>query len=158
MIRDGIRRGVALACLAPLLAVHAPLRAQETAAAPLDLLLAPVSSGSAADDWKLADPPRIVWGRRAFFTGLGLIGIGVLSLLMAQRGAVEYDRTGIPADRDRAETWTGIMFASFGAGAALAVTGAVLWFAPEADEGGVGAALVPGPGGRGLSLGLTARW
>ncbi|NMB74583.1 MAG: hypothetical protein GYA21_05575 [Myxococcales bacterium] len=150
------KRIVAGVCLVPALAWSLPSGAQE--ASPLDLSLAPLSSGGAAEALKPPEPLRTVWGRRAFFTGLALIGFGVLSLVVAKGAAGEYDRTGITSDRDRAESWAGIMFASFGAGAALAVAGAVLWFAPRSDDGAFQAALAPGPEGRGLSLGITARW
>lgn len=150
------KKSVAVACLVSALAWHLPSPAQEPG--PLDLSLAPAASGGAAQALKPQEPLRTVWGRRAFFTGLGLVGFGVLSLVVARGAAGEYDRTGIPSDRDRAESWTGIMFASFGAGAALAVTGAVLWFAPRSDDSAFQAVLAPGPEGRGLSLGFAARW
>jgi hypothetical protein len=68
-----------------------------------------------------------VWGNLAFWSGVGLAGFGGLSAILAVSAASDY-RTGTdPSAEDRIRSWTGVMWAGLGAGAALCATGVTLW-------------------------------
>jgi hypothetical protein len=103
--------------------------------------------------------PQRRWGRICFFGGLGAAAVGGAALAVAMGAADDYNRNGIPSDKSRAATWTGVMYLGFGAGAALIVTGAALWLtAPPDPEAPPLPAAVPTPDGRGLVLTVGGRW
>jgi TolB-like protein len=93
------------------------------------------------------------WGHVTFWSGLGLAALGGVGAGMASEAAGDYE-SGDLDGWDQSRTWSGVMWAGFGAGAALLITGAVLWaLAPdEAPPAAVGVA--PAAGGEGLVLGL----
>lgn len=79
--------------------------------------------------------PGKVAGHAAFWTGVGAVGFGFVSLGRALVEADAYRRTLSSAAREYAREWTGGMWAGFGAGLALMTTGVVLWvLSPERQE------------------------
>ncbi len=97
------------------------------------------------------------WGHVTFWSGLGLAALGGVGAGMASEAAGDYE-SGDLDGWDQSRTWSGVMWAGFGAGAALMVTGAVLWaLAPDqAPPAAVGVG--PAAGGEGLVLGIGGSW
>ena len=102
-------------------------------------------------------PPRPynLWGHVTLWSGVGLVALGGVSAWQASYAGSEYDKHGDPADRDASRTWSGIMWASFGVGAALVATGITLW-ALEPSDRSTTATVVPLPDGAVFTLG--GRW
>jgi TolB-like protein len=99
-------------------------------------------------------PPRPynLWGHVSLWSGVGLVALGGVSAWQAGAAGAEYDKYGKPADKDASRTWSGVMWAGFGAGAALVATGIVLW-ALEPSGGSTAATVIPLPDGAVFSLG-----
>ena len=76
--------------------------------------------------------PKMLWGHVAFWSGLGVAaGLGGVGMGKALSSKKDYDAGDLDA-KSSMETWTGVMYAGFGTGAALMVTGVVLWvLAPD---------------------------
>ncbi|MBW1811817.1 MAG: PEGA domain-containing protein [Deltaproteobacteria bacterium] len=75
--------------------------------------------------------PKMLWGHVAFWSGLGVALVGGAGLANALVEQKNYDKGDLGA-KSLMETWTGVMYAGFGTGAALMVTGVVLWIlAPD---------------------------
>ena len=83
------------------------------------------------------------------------MALGGISAWQAGAAGSDYDKYGKPSDRDASRTWSGIMWAGFGVGAALAATGIVLW-ALEPSDGSTSATVIPLPDGAAFTLG--GRW
>ena len=74
------------------------------------------------------------WGHASFWTGLGLLAFSGVAALQIP-GAQDDYRGGDWEAGDDVQTWSGLMFASLGTGAALVVAGVVLWIlAPSESE------------------------
>jgi hypothetical protein len=101
-------------------------------------------------------PPRPynLWGHVTLWSGVGLVALGGVSAWQASAAGSEYDKYGKSSDRDASRTWSGVMWAGFGVGAALVATGIVLWALEPSD--GTTATVVPLPDGAVFSLG--GRW
>jgi len=96
-----------------------------------------------------------LWGHVTLWSGVGLVVLGGVSAWQAGAAGSEYDKYGKPSDKDASRTWSGVMWAGFGTGAALVVTGIVLW-ALEPDEVSTAGTVIPLPDGAVFSLG--GRW
>lgn len=104
--------------------------------------------------------PENLWGNVTFWTGAGLVVLGGSSLGYAIMLGNEYD-DGNRELKSRIETMTGVMYAGFGAGAALMITGLVLWILSpdeaswaERNNGYLGVMSM----GNGLVLSAGGRW
>jgi len=60
------------------------------------------------------------WGHAAFWLGLGFVGFGGIATWQSHQA-------GLDANRDASSAWAGTMYASYGLGLALMVTGITLW-------------------------------
>ena len=75
--------------------------------------------------------PEILWGHVTFWSGVGFTALGGVGLGSALKLRDDYN-AGDRSAKNKIVTWTGVMYAGFMAGAALMVTGAVLWnLAPD---------------------------
>lgn len=99
--------------------------------------------------------PYNFWGHVTMWSGVGLVTLGGISAWLASDFGTAYDKWGDPRDRDVSRNLSGVMWAGFGAGAALIATGIVLW-ALEPEEGSTAATVIPLPDGAVFSLG--GRW
>ena len=74
------------------------------------------------------------WGHVSFWSGIGLLafsGVSAIEVIVER----ENYKDGDWGAGDRVRTWSGLMFASLGVGAALVATGLFLWaMAPEESE------------------------
>lgn len=95
-----------------------------------------------------------LWGHVTMWSGAGVAAIGFLSMGLAMKEADAYDR-GEVNSLSKTRTFTGLMWAGFGAGAALMATGLLLWLLDDGAPAAVG--LSPVPGG-GASLGVVGRF
>ncbi|MBW1809003.1 MAG: PEGA domain-containing protein [Deltaproteobacteria bacterium] len=78
--------------------------------------------------------PLDKWGHASFWSGLGLLAFSGVSAIQIAFARDDY-QAGDWGAQDKVRTWSGLMFASLGTGAALAVTGVVLWIlAPSEAE------------------------
>ncbi len=101
---------------------------------------------------------RSGWGHVAFWSGLGALAFGGVAMGVSMQAAADFD-DGDWSARDSSKTWAGVMWTGFGLGAALMVTGTVLWLIEPDDEApatAVGAA--PTAAGDGLLLGISGRF
>ncbi len=115
------------------------------------------AGGSVTSAAPAPTPAMTTWGHITFWSGLGLAALGGVGAGMASEAAGDYE-SGDLDGWDQSRTWSGVMWAGFGAGAALMITGAVLWaLAPDqAPPAAVGVA--PAAGGEGLVLGIGGSW
>ncbi|HUU04178.1 MAG TPA: DUF2380 domain-containing protein [Myxococcota bacterium] len=118
----------------------------------------PAGIVSAAPSW------LNTWGHVAFWSGTGLAVLGTIALVVGMQNGDAYADSnqsyGARLDAlDRSRSWSGVMWAGYGAGFALMATGAAFWIW-EAVSGSPGptTAIAPTPDGRGLVLGLGGRW
>ena len=89
------------------------------------------------------------WGPGLFWSGVAATGLGVVSAVLAKKAADDESERGDFDAGKRSQTWTGVMYVGFGAGAVLMVTGLVLWLTPGQDESEsrYAAGVVPARGG-----------
>ncbi len=104
-----------------------------------------------------------ITGHVAFWSGLAFTAFGGVALSQGWLAADEYRDELDPASKDTARTWTGLMYAGFGAGVALMAAGAVLWaLEPDWDAALVkttpAAAAGPTLDGKGVVFSLGGRW
>lgn len=109
------------------------------------------------------------WGHVTFWTGSGLLLVGVISGAAAKASADEYADTSLFPD-ERADALTmsqalsGVMWSGVLTGTALMTTGVILWLvAPDDQEEPVSetipaAAVAPLPDGSGAVLTIGGRW
>jgi len=96
--------------------------------------------------------PYSLWGHVTLWSGVGLVALGGVSAWQASASGAEYDKYGKTSDKDASRTWSGVMWAGFGLGAALIATGITLWaLEPSADS--TAATVIPLPDGAVFSLG-----
>jgi len=75
--------------------------------------------------------PEMLWGHVTFWTGVGLVALGGVGLGQGLSLQKDYDAGDLNAE-SKMKAWTGVMYAGFGAGAAMMITGVVLWIlAPD---------------------------
>ena len=96
-------------------------------------------------------PMLTLVGHITFWSGLGLCALGGAATGLALSAASNYENGDLSA-KNAAKTWTGVMYAGFGVGAAAMITGAVLWFLPDSGPG-LSAAVTPADDGAVFSLG-----
>ncbi len=75
-------------------------------------------------------------GHVSFWTGLGFAAFGGASTAVAKNRGDEYNTRGRSSDKAKSRTWSGLMWAGFGAGAALMTTGLVLRLVKPGERGG----------------------
>ncbi len=141
--------------------IFVPLAAElGVGAAPApDRAAAPAAAPSAADEAP-AKPmsTHTLVGHITFWSGLGLAALGGVSVAMSMDAASDYEKGDLGA-KETSRSWAGVMWAGFGLGGALLLTGAVMWLLPaEAQEAGVIAGAAPSAGGDGLTLTLGGRF
>jgi hypothetical protein len=73
-------------------------------------------------------------GHAAFWTGILLCGFGFVSAMEARSYALAYDNALDDEVKQKSEIWAGTMWASFGLGAVLTITGIVLWAATPSSK------------------------
>lgn len=102
-------------------------------------------------------PALTLWGHVGVWSGVGCLALGAAGLGMGLKYASDFDGGDLSAE-DKARTWTGVMWAGFGLGAALVATGVVLWLLAPGEAPGSGAGVGPTSDGRGLALSFGGRW
>ncbi|HOX47202.1 MAG TPA: DUF2380 domain-containing protein [Myxococcota bacterium] len=129
-------------------------------------LAAPASAGAApmdpAPEAEAAAPSKpmstyTLVGHVTFWSGLGLCALGGAGLGLSMGAASDYEGGDLGA-KDTSRTWAGVMWAGFGLGGALLITGVVMWLLPEAEEAGVSAVAAPMADGDGFTLTLGGRF
>lgn len=101
--------------------------------------------------------PYSTWGHVAVWSGVGLLALGGVGAGLASSAASDYEGGDVGA-WDTSRTWTGVMYAGFGVGAALVATGVVLWLLPTDEEPPATAAAGPTADGQGLVISIGGRW
>jgi len=97
-------------------------------------------------------------GHVTFWSGVGLVALGGAGLGLSMSAASDFKAGDIVA-RDTSQTWAGVMWAGFGLGGALLITGVVMWLLPEeTQETGLSAAAAPTADGDGFTLTLGGRF
>ncbi len=109
--------------------------------------------------------PYKTWGHVTFWSGAGLLTLGVICAFPAKGAADDYYNESKSLDErvaglDNSRLWTGAMWAGLGTGLALMTTGVVLWLlkSPKAEDADTTAAVGPTPDGAGLVLTFGGRW
>jgi hypothetical protein len=95
-------------------------------------------------------------GHGCFWSGLAVAAFGGVATYLMTTAQDDY-RAGEWGAEGDITTWAGLMWAGYGLGAALMITGTVLWLLPTEEaraEPGVGLSLVGAPLPGGLSLGV----
>jgi TolB-like protein len=106
--------------------------------------------------------PMNTWGHVTFWSGLGTTALGVACMIASMseadiyKDSAEYWEDRLDA-RDKSETYAGLMWTGYAVGAALMVTGIILWVL-EPDEPGATATVSTTPDGQGMVFGVTGRW
>jgi TolB-like protein len=128
---------------------------------------APAASGSGPKDAApaaVAEAPAkpmstaTLVGHVTFWSGVGLCALGGVGLGLSMNAASDYEKGDLGA-KDTSKTWAGVMWAGFGLGGALLITGVVMWLLPEqTQEAGVTAAAAPTADGDGFTLTLGGRF
>ncbi len=95
-----------------------------------------------------------LWGHVTLWSGAGVSALGFAFLGLALKEADAYDN-GEVNSLGKTRTFTGLMWASFGAGAALMATGLILWLLDDGAPAAVAATPLPGGG---ASLGVVGRF
>ncbi|HOX46715.1 MAG TPA: CsgG/HfaB family protein [Myxococcota bacterium] len=99
-----------------------------------------------------------VWGHVTTWTGVGLLVLGGVSTYLAWDAGQDWEDTGLESGarldaRATSRTWAGVMWAGYGAGAALVLTGVLLWtLGPE--EPPLTTSAAPLADGTGFVLGI----
>jgi hypothetical protein len=105
-------------------------------------------------------PDYSSWGHAAFWPGLALLALGGAGAGLSSGAADDYAH-GDRGAADTSRTWAGVMWGGFVGGAALTLTGVVLWalsgddYDPARDDD---AMLSVTPTADGASVGLSGRW
>jgi len=107
--------------------------------------------------------PLDTWGHAAFWSGAGLLvlGGGAMIVSMHEGSVYQNDDETHEARLDAAgksRAWAGVMWAGYGAGAALLATGITLWLLDDDAPGTTTAGAAPTPDGSGWVFGLGGRW
>jgi hypothetical protein len=103
-------------------------------------------------------------GHVTFWVGVGALAFGGISTWRAVSHANDFCDTRDPDEKSSSRTWTGLMWAGYGAGAVLIATGIVMWaVAPDkvpatAKTGSPTLALAPMFNGRDFGLSLKGGW
>ena len=104
------------------------------------------------------------WGHASFWTGIGLLTFSGVSAIEVVVNREAY-KDGEWGAGDKVRTWSGLMFASLGVGAALTAAGVFLWaMAPEESEWieewveNQKASVAVTPDGSGVVFTLGGRW
>lgn len=133
----------------------------------------PSLDSTAADGAFPPDPPGVAseapgrpmntWGHAAFWSGTGLVVLGGAAMFISMHEGSVYqnDDETHEARLDAAgksRTWAGVMWAGYGAGAALLATGIVLWVLDADASSAVTAGAASAPDGTGLVFGIGGRW
>ena len=112
-----------------------------------------------------ASDPYKTWGHATFWSGAGLMTLGLVFALPAQSAANDYNDMSKAlkyraASLDNSRPWAGAMWAGLATGAALMTTGVVLWLldSPMTEDADTSAAIVPTLDGAGAVLTLGGRW
>lgn len=108
---------------------------------------------------KTETDPYSLWGHASFWSGVGVVAFGGAAAGLSAAAASDYEGGDLGAE-DSSRTWAGVMYASFGVGAALITTGVLLWLlGPEkAPEGGTTAAVIPDADGNGVVFSFGWSW
>jgi hypothetical protein len=141
------------------------LNSARTTTHPDDLPLAPEldlgyqRAGGLKLERAAPDRTLLYAGHGCFWSGLAVAAFGGVATYMMTAAQDDYRRGDWGAEDD-ITTWAGLMWAGYGLGAALMITGTVLWLLPTEDGAagappGAGLGLVGGPLPGGLSLGLS---
>ncbi|RMD60433.1 hypothetical protein D6833_09665 [Candidatus Parcubacteria bacterium] len=116
----------------------------------------PPAAGIAGASAEKQTPAMKKWGHITFWTGVGCLAIGGVGLGLGKAAADDYKKGDISA-WDKSRNWTGVGFAALGVGAALAITGVVLWtLSPSEPESGV--AIVPAWNGGDAVISIAGRF
>jgi len=123
-----------------------------------DLDLGYTRAGGLQIERAAPDRTLLYAGHGCFWSGLALAGFGGVATYLMTAAQDDYRRGDWGAE-DGITTWAGLMWAGYGVGAALMITGTVLWLLPDQDPqaepaGGTGLNLVGAPLPGGLSLGV----
>ncbi|NMB74482.1 MAG: hypothetical protein GYA21_05060 [Myxococcales bacterium] len=95
-----------------------------------------------------------LWGHVTLWSGAGVSALGFAFLGLALKEANAYD-IGEVGSLAKTRTFTGLMWASFGAGAALMAAGLTLWLLDDGTSATVAATPLPGGG---ASVGVAGRF
>ena len=108
---------------------------------------------------KTESDPYSLWGHVSFWSGIGVMAFGGAAAGLSAAAAGDYEGGDLGAE-DSSRTWAGVMYASFGVGAALITTGVLLWLlGPEkVQEGGTTVAVIPDSDGNGVVFSLGWSW
>lgn len=101
-----------------------------------------------------AAPDRL-WAHLTLWSGVALVAFGGISAALSKAAAENYAESPTRQTWDRSRLWAGMMWAGFGAGAALVATGIVLWMRGSPPESAANAIIVAPAGAEG---GLTLGW
>jgi hypothetical protein len=99
-----------------------------------------------------------LWGHVTTWSGAALLVLGGVGTYLSWDAGQDWKDASLPSAerldaRAESQTWAGVMWAGYGVGAALVLTGVLLWtLGPDAPAVAPGAA--PTADGRGLVLGL----
>lgn len=120
---------------------------------------APTAAAPAAAVAVASEPMGLSgWGHVAFWSGLGALAFGGVAMGVSMQAAADFDE-GDWSARGSSRTWAGVMWTGFGLGAALMVTGTVLWLVePEQEAPATAVGAAPTAGGGGLLLGISGRF
>jgi hypothetical protein len=103
-------------------------------------------------------------GHVGFWLGIGGLAFGGISTWKAKSYADDFCDARDPADKDSSRKWTGLMWAGYGAGAALVAAGIVMWaIAPSRNEavaltGPNTLAIAPMFNGRDFAMSIKGEW
>ncbi len=109
--------------------------------------------------------PYKTWGHVTFWSGAGLLTLGLVFVLPAQGMANDYyDESFSPDKRaaslDNSRLWAGAMWAGLVTGTALMTTGVVLWLldSPKPENEDTSAAIIPTRDGTGAVMTFGGRF
>ncbi len=100
--------------------------------------------------------PGRLWAHLTLWSGVALVTFGGISAALSKAAADNYAESPTRQTWDRSRLWAGMMWAGFGAGAALVTTGVVLWLRGGTPRENPSSAFVVSPAGAGG--GLTLGW